>query len=126
MPFGWKHSSMRQENHDSVNKAFSRQSAHYDHDDLSNVVLQDLRKQIYKHVDAFLQPESRILELNAGTGIDAMRFVRAGHYVHATDLSNGMIEQLHKKKLLPGMERLTVQQLSYHHLDQLTQKDFDF
>jgi ubiquinone/menaquinone biosynthesis C-methylase UbiE len=111
--------------HDPVNKAFSRQSAHYDHDDLNNVVLQDLRKQIYKHVDGFLLPGSRILELNAGTGIDAVRFVREGHHVHATDLSNGMVEQLERKKTLPGMERLTIQQLSYHHLDRLTEKNFD-
>jgi ubiquinone/menaquinone biosynthesis C-methylase UbiE len=110
---------------DPVNKAFSRQAAHYDHDDQNNIVLQDLRRQVYKHVDGFLKPGSRILELNAGTGIDACRFVRAGHYVHATDLSDGMIAQLRKKAALPGMERLTVQQVSYLHLDQVTSRGYD-
>lgn len=125
MPFDSKPLSMRPEDHEAVNKAFSRQSAHYDHDDLNNLVLQDLRKQIYKHVDAFLQPRSRILELNAGTGIDAVRFVRAGHRVHATDLSDGMVAQLNKKKVQAGMENLTVQQLSYHQLDSVNEKNFD-
>jgi ubiquinone/menaquinone biosynthesis C-methylase UbiE len=110
---------------DSVNKAFSKQAAHYDHDDHGNVILQDLRKQIYKHVDQFLSPGSRILELNAGTGIDAVRFVKAGHFVHATDLSDGMVDQLKRKKALPGMDRLTVQQVSYHALEQVTENSFD-
>jgi ubiquinone/menaquinone biosynthesis C-methylase UbiE len=116
---------MHRRDPDAVNKAFSKQAAHYDRDDQSNVVLQDLRKQIYKHVDRFLVPGSRILELNAGTGIDAVRFVKARHFVHATDLSDGMIEQLKRKQALPGMERLTVQQLSYHQLEKVEGYNFD-
>lgn len=116
---------MHRKDPDPVNNAFSKQAAHYDHDDYGNIVLRDLRHQIYKHVDSFLSPASRILELNAGTGIDAVRFVKAGHFVHATDLSDGMIEQLERKKRLPGMERLTVQQVSYHDIDQVNGRSFD-
>jgi ubiquinone/menaquinone biosynthesis C-methylase UbiE len=116
---------MHRRDADSINKAFSKQAPHYDHDDVNNIVLQDLRKQIYRHVDSLLSPGSHILELNAGTGIDAVRFVQAGHFVHATDLSDGMIEQLNRKKTMPGMEHLTVQQLSYHQLDRLPTRNFD-
>jgi ubiquinone/menaquinone biosynthesis C-methylase UbiE len=122
---GLNNTSMQPSGPDAVNKAFSKQAAHYDHDDQNNIVLQDLRRQIYKHVDGFLKPGSRILELNAGTGIDALRFVRAGHFVHATDLSDGMVTQLRKKAALPGMERLTVQQLSYLQLDQVSGSGYD-
>ncbi len=49
-----------------VNKAFSKQSGHFDEDDSSNPVLQLWRKRIYAHVDQFVNPGSKLLELNAG------------------------------------------------------------
>jgi ubiquinone/menaquinone biosynthesis C-methylase UbiE len=116
---------MQRDNHEAINRAFSKQAVHFDEDDLKNIILQDLRAQIYRHVDRFLKPASRILELNAGTGIDATRFVRAGHAVHATDLSDGMIAELLKKKSQHGMDRLTVQQLSFDNLEMVTGKNYD-
>src|SRR5450432_2015911 len=80
-----------------VNEAFSKQSLHYDADDLQNSLLQTMRLQVYSHVSIFINKPSRILELNSGTGIDALHFVQQGHSVHATDLSDGMIEQIKKK-----------------------------
>src|SRR3954471_6684935 len=80
-----------------INEAFSRQSLHYDADDLQNPLLQDMRVQVYRHVSKFLTQPSNILELNSGTGIDALYFVQQGHKVHATDLSDGMIKQIKTK-----------------------------
>src|SRR5215831_16929809 len=80
-----------------VSEAFSRQSSHYDADDLQNPLLHDMRVQVYQHVSKFLNKPSRILELNSGTGIDALYFAQHGHLVHATDLSDGMIEQIKMK-----------------------------
>jgi ubiquinone/menaquinone biosynthesis C-methylase UbiE len=101
----------------NVNAAFSKQSPHFDEEDFSNPILQTWRQEIYRHVDSVLKKPSRILELNAGTGIDAVRFVRSGHTVHATDLSDGMIEQLKEKKSTADMDdRLTVQQMSFDQL----------
>lgn len=113
-------------NPEAVNRAFSKQATHFDEDDLASTVLQELRKQVYKHVDKFLPSKGgRILELNAGTGIDAVRFVRAGHSVHATDLSDGMVAELEKKKLQAGMDQLTVQQISFEHLENVNGNQFD-
>ncbi|HLZ17482.1 MAG TPA: methyltransferase domain-containing protein [Cyclobacteriaceae bacterium] len=111
----------------AVNIAFSKQSVHFDEDDLANPILQQWRQQIYAHVDQLIKPGSSILELNAGTGIDAVRFARQGHRVHATDLSDGMIRQIERKinQFRLG-DCLTVQQLSYSHLDQLKGQKFDF
>src|SRR3954463_5975746 len=61
----------------SVQKAFSKQASHYDEDDFSNRILLDWRDKVYAHVNPFLKPCSSILELNAGTGIDALHFVHA-------------------------------------------------
>src|SRR6185369_6942529 len=107
----------------SVDAAFSKQSLHYDQEDLSNPVLQVWRQRVYAHVDRFIKPNSKILELNAGTGIDALRFAKLGHTVHATDISSGMIEQLKEKNSIHSLsDKITVQQISYEALDQVNGK----
>ena len=111
----------------AVNRAFSKQSIHYDDDDRSNPILQDMRHQVYAHVNKYLKPGSSILELNAGTGIDAVHFASLGHRVHATDLSSGMVEQIRAKMQSDGLQgHLTCQQLSYDQLDHLAGKKFDY
>ena len=110
---------------ESINRAFSKQSAHYDAHDEANLILRDMRKQVYRHIERFLKPNSRILELNAGTGIDAIHFVSLGHRVHATDISKGMIQQIRKKQR--GVSNaLTFERLSYERLDLLDGQTFDF
>lgn len=84
-----------------------------------------MRQQVYRHVEQYLKPGSKILELNAGTGIDALHFVKAGHHVHATDVSAGMIEQL-RKKSSDVADALSFQHVSYTELDKVTRKDFDY
>ena len=110
-----------------INAAFSKQSLHYDANDLQNPLLKKMRLQVYRHVSKFINKPSRILELNSGTGIDALHFVQQGHSVHATDLSDGMIGAIKKKiDSFHIQDRLTVQQLSYDQLDQLQGQKFDF
>jgi len=112
---------------EAVNRGFSRQSAIYDEADRNNPVLQDLRRQVYAHVRKFIKPASRILELNAGTGLDALYFVSQGHRIHATDLSDGMISQVRRKIQQNNIAtQLTCQQLSYTQLDKCSQKNFDY
>lgn len=114
-------------NLENVNKAFSKQSAAFDELDLSNQILQDMRQQVYGHVRKFMKPESKILELNAGTGIDAVHFINEGHTVHATDLSDGMIRELRSKALLAEIQsRLTVQQVSFESLNEIGNTKFDY
>ena len=110
----------------NVNAAFTKQAVHFDADDFSNPVLQRWRQQVYAHVDHFIKPRSSILELNAGTGIDAVRFVTKGHRVHATDLSGGMIVELKKKaEKFSLQQEITVQQISFEKLDGVNGK-FDY
>ncbi len=110
----------------NVDAAFSKQSTHFDEEDFSNPVLQEWRQRIYNHVDALIKPNSKILELNAGTGIDAIRFAKQGHTVHATDISGGMIKRLNEKvSALSLSDKITVQQISYEQLDKVAGK-FDY
>lgn len=111
----------------SVNEAFTRQSQHFDDEDAGNPILLRMRRQVYQHVDKYIKPNSAILELNAGTGIDAMRFIGRGHNVHATDVAEGMIAQIEKKMFRNNLAgRLSYQQLSYTDLDKVNRKNFDY
>jgi len=114
----------RVEQRKAVAAAFGKQSIHFDADDSSNSVLQEWRRKIYSHVNRFVKPNSRILELNAGTGIDASYFAGLGHTIHATDISDGMIEKL-KEKASKSFGRITVQQVSFDQLDKV-EGTFDY
>ena len=112
---------------ESVNRAFSKQSEHYDVDDEANPILKTWRAQVYNHVNRFIKPNSSMLELNAGTGIDSCYFARQGHHVHATDLSDGMVKILQEKSADASLQgRLTYQQCSFENLAQVESKKFDY
>ncbi|MBA4056466.1 MAG: hypothetical protein C0490_17250, partial [Marivirga sp.] len=75
----------------------------------------------------FIKPKSSILELNAGTGIDALYFIGQGHRVHATDLSTGMIRQIQDKILKHHLTgQLFCEQVSYARLDSIQGQKFDY
>ena len=80
-----------------ASKAFSAQAEHFDADEELNRILKWMRKQVYRHEEALLSPNSTILELNAGTGIDAIHFAGLGHSVFAIDNAPGMVHQMQKK-----------------------------
>jgi ubiquinone/menaquinone biosynthesis C-methylase UbiE len=84
-------------NEDAAERAFSKQSAVFDALYSSNLIIQYKRQRVRDHVVQWLKPNSKILELNAGTGGDAIWFARQHHTVHATDISKGMQEKLVEK-----------------------------
>ncbi|MFM8912893.1 MAG: class I SAM-dependent methyltransferase [Flammeovirgaceae bacterium] len=110
----------------SVNAAFSKQAAHYDADDIANPILQQWRHSVYRHVENFLKPGSRILELNPGTGIDALHFIRQGHSVLGVELSQGMVHQLENKIEQFNLKgRLQIHHGSFENLNEIDGK-FDY
>src|SRR5215203_927085 len=90
-------------NEQAAEKAFSKQSIIFDEIYSSNLIIQYKRQRVRDHLQQFLRPTSKILELNAGTGEDAVWFAQHGHTVHATDISKGMQgklgEKIHQNKL---------------------------
>jgi ubiquinone/menaquinone biosynthesis C-methylase UbiE len=63
----------------AAEKAFSKQSVIFDEIYSSNIIVQYKRKRVRDHVTQWLQPNNKILELNAGTGDDACWFAEQGH-----------------------------------------------
>jgi len=114
-------------NEQQAESAFSTQSAIFDEIYAANTIINYKRERVRSHVLNLLKPESSILELNSGTGEDALFFAKQGHHVHATDISTGMQEQLKKKIALHGMDGLVSTEIcSYTQLNQLkNQGPFD-
>ncbi|MDR3711713.1 MAG: class I SAM-dependent methyltransferase [Puia sp.] len=77
--------------------AFSAQAPGFDACYAPNTIIQYKRARVRAHVEQYLPAESNILELNAGTGEDAIYFAGKGHRVHATDISEGMLKKLEEK-----------------------------
>src|SRR5262249_53760810 len=78
-------------------RAFNKQAPLFDELYAGDIVIQYKRKRVRDHVLRYLQPNSHILELNAGTGDDAVFFAQMGHTVHATDISEVMQNMLKEK-----------------------------
>lgn len=103
--------------------AFSKQALVFDAYDAGNTIIHYKRGRVREHVLRFLQPGSSILELNAGTGEDALFFARQGHHVHATDIAIGMQAKLREKVKQQGyVELITSEVCSFTDLPALKEK----
>lgn len=79
------------------------------------------RKLVFNHIDPIIQQEKKlsILELNCGTGVDAIEFAKRNHHVIATDISTRMIE-VAKAKAHPNTVEFKVQDINT-----ITESTFD-
>ncbi|MDR3696840.1 class I SAM-dependent methyltransferase [Mucilaginibacter sp.] len=103
--------------------AFTGQSVVFDQIYSGNTIISYKRERVRAHVLQYLSPGSSILELNSGTGEDALFFAQNGYKVHATDISKGMQQQLAQKVKQAGMENQVSNELcSFTHLVQLKNK----
>ncbi len=103
--------------------AFSKQALVFDAYDATNSIIHYKRKRVRDHVLRFLKPHSSILELNAGTGEDALFFAQQGHSVHATDIAAGMQDRLREKVKVQNLtRRITTEICSFTDLDTLKLK----
>jgi ubiquinone/menaquinone biosynthesis C-methylase UbiE len=84
-------------NEQDVARAFTGQSAVFDQIYAGNRIVSYKRERVRAQLIKYLKPGSRILELNAGTGEDAIFLAKQGHHVHATDISPGMLDKLKSK-----------------------------
>lgn len=81
---------------------------------------------MYRHLLKFIEKGAEILEINAGSGIDAVFLAKQGFTVLATDLSQGS-EVFFKKKIASNdyEGRLSFSRLSYDSLETLQPRKFD-
>jgi len=112
----------------AAEKAFTKQSAIFDELYSNNIIIQYKRQRVRDHALQWLKPSNKILELNAGTGDDAIWFAQRGHTVHATDISKGMQEVLIEKVKQNKLEESVSYELcSFTELENLqNQGPYDF
>jgi len=73
------------------------------------------RKAVYSYLLPLLNKETSVLEINCGTGYDALEIAQHSKYVLATDASLKMIEQCHAKNTNAKNISFDVKQIQ--HLD---------
>jgi ubiquinone/menaquinone biosynthesis C-methylase UbiE len=111
------------DNEQFAEAAFTNQSDIFDDLYSHNTIINYKRNRVREHVLRYLKRGSTILEINSGTGIDALYFAQNGFKVHTTDISKGMQAQLVQKVKDHGFEKLISNELcSFTQLDTLTAK----
>ena len=118
---------MNEDYYKNVKEAFSLQSLDYDDYEMLHSTLKYMRTEVRNHVMRYLRDGDRMLEINAGTGNDAVFFAKNGFRVHATDISGGMIYQLKNKVTKYKLDsHVSIQQCSFTELDKVTCGPFDY
>ena len=84
-------------NRQQVAIAFSAQSSLFDNLFSGNTIIQYKRQRVRDHLLKYLQSDNFILELNSGTGEDAIWLAQQGFRIHTTDISPGMQQVLKQK-----------------------------
>ena len=85
-----------------IKQGFSAMAAEYDALAASHPVVIWMRQRIRAIVEGALAPGGSILEINAGSGLDAAYFAAKGYRVHAMDVAPGMLESLSLKAGRPA------------------------
>ena len=92
--------------------AFDSVAADYDGPRGNNELIQDMRSEMWRTLDATFAPGSRLIDLGCGTGLDAVRMARVGHHVTATDWSQRMVERTRERaereKLVDRVQTIAV------------------
>lgn len=111
-------------NEQQAESAFSAQSMVFDDIYSSNTIINYKRERVRSHVLSLLKQGSSILELNSGTGEDALFFAQQGHHVHATDISTDMQEQLKNKVAAYNIgDLISTETCSFTQLSQLKNQE---
>jgi len=84
--------------------AFDSVAADYDGSRGNNALIQDMRSEMWRWLDATFAPGSSLVDLGCGTGLDAARMAQLGHRVTATDWSPEMVRRTRDRA---QSERLT-------------------
>lgn len=106
--------------------AFTKQSAIFDSLEKENKIVQWLRNRVHNYCRQLYNANESLLELNCGTGIDALFFASLGMDVLATDVSAGMLDRLDEKiKSAHPAGKIKTFQCSYLELNKIKNKKFN-
>jgi ubiquinone/menaquinone biosynthesis C-methylase UbiE len=114
------------EQFETIAEAFSRTAEKYDAFAKDHPHLTRMRNKVYGHISQYLPRGSSILELNAGTGTDAVQLAQRGYSVHATDIAPRMLDRLRNKVRELNLQNwITWEERSFLSLDNVLGAPFD-
>ena len=104
-----------------MNSPFDEIAPAYDRDFTNNIIARELRDHVMLYVENQVLKGriSNILEINCGTGADALRFHAKGHQVLATDISRKMIEIARNKLHNFNTEGIEFRVAGFYDLDKI-------
>ncbi len=102
--------------------AFDSVAPDYDGPRGNNLLIQDMRAEMWRWLDRTFALPCRLLDLGCGTGLDAVRMARRGHQVIATDWSAEMVARTaaraHEESLADRVQALAI---GVHELERLAE-----
>ena len=107
---------------------FDSAAISYDNEFTHTAVGKLQRNRVWKYLSPIVEVKSRlnILEINCGTGEDAIQLGTKGHQVLATDISEGMLKAIAEKvKRHHLQDSINTKPLSIQQLNQLEKNQFD-
>jgi len=114
---------MSDKNEQLAQEAFTLQSKKFDQQYGINKIIEYKRERVRTHLRNYLLPDHYILELNSGTGEDAIWLARQQCRVHATDISVGMMEVLKRKVITERLQNsISFELCSFTNLKSLSDK----
>ena len=101
-------------------EAFDSVAADYDGPRGNNALIQDIRAETWRWLEATFAPGSRLIDLGCGTGLDAVRMARLGYEITATDWSPQMVARTHDRAQQEGLAaRVQTRLIGAHELERL-------
>lgn len=95
-------------------------AATYDCDFTDTLIGETRRHSVWRDLDRIFHPGQRVLELNCGTGIDAIHLAARGIQVLACDISPRMIQLAHERVAASGLaDRLDFRVLPTENIETL-------
>jgi ubiquinone/menaquinone biosynthesis C-methylase UbiE len=106
--------------------AFDKASVTYDEQDYQNQILVWMRSVVYSIYGKYIKKDDYILELNSGTGIDAVNLAKKGIKIFATDISDKMINKLKQKADKENIgDLLSAEVLPFNKIKEINYNKFD-
>jgi ubiquinone/menaquinone biosynthesis C-methylase UbiE len=109
----------------NIDKGFSSIYDEYEKLSQENDIDIARRNCIRDHVNHYLKPNHKILEINAGSGIDAVYFAQNGNPVLATDIASESEKYISTKIKTLEMTNLQFQNCSFTSLKNIKNEKFD-
>ena len=107
--------------------AFDSVACDYDGPRGNNGQIQDMRSEMWRSLDAAFPDAGRLIDLGCGTGLDAVRMAKRGHWVTAADWSPLMVQRTHdraaREQVAQRVRAVNVGAHELHSLDEEGQYD---